>query len=106
MINIEDYLSTEEFKSRQELSKETGLSERMVRKKISELKLVRPVIYNSQTKGYKLAKDFKNMNKEEILEELELIRHSANDINSRVKVLNNQLRSYIAYSKVAEKFLN
>lgn len=105
MINIEDYLSTEIFKSKQELAKETGLSERAVRKKISELKLVRPVIFNSKTKGYRLAKNIDNMSKIELINEMELIRYSANEINSRVKVLNQQLRSYIAYSKIAEKFL-
>lgn len=105
MINIEDYLSTETFKSRQELAKETGLSERMVRKKVSELKLIKPVIFNSQTKGYRLARDFSNLSKEEIVEEIELIKHSKNDLLARKKVFDNQLRSYIAYEKAVEKFL-
>lgn len=104
IINIEEYLSTEVFKSKQELARETGLSERMVRKKISDLKLTRPVIFNSNTKGYRLAKDFEKMNKEELAIEISLINHSINDLLARRKVFNQQLRSYIAYLKVAEKF--
>lgn len=49
-MKIEDYLSTEEFKTRGELVKQTGLNDRMLRNKISILKKNRPVIYNSQTK--------------------------------------------------------
>lgn len=105
MINIENYLSTEEFKSKEELAKETGLSERCIRKKISELKLTRPVIFNSYTKGYRLAKDFSKLTKTEILEEMNLIQHSINDMQARKKVFDKQLRSYIAYEKSAEKFL-
>jgi biotin operon repressor len=105
MIEIENYLSTERFISKQEIADRSGLSERNVRRKISDLKLKRPVIFNSKTKGYRLAKHLDEMSKEEIIEEMELIQYSANEINSRVKVLNQQLRSYIAYLKVAEKFL-
>ena len=103
-INIEDYLSTSEFKSKHELAKETGLTERAVRRKISALKLERPVIYNSQTKGYRLAKNFSGLSSEEFKEELELIRHSKNDIMARTKVMNKQLRTYIAYEKAAEVY--
>ena len=105
MINIEDYLSTEKFTSKQEIAELTGLTERVVRKKISELKLVKPVIYNSYTKGYRLAKNLSNMNKDEIIEETNLIQHSINDIQARKKVFDKQLRTYIAYLKVADKFL-
>ena len=105
MINIEEFLSTDKFTSRQEIVELTGLSERAVRSKISDLKLMRPVIFNSYTKGYRLAKDFNDMSKEEIIEEMNLIQHSINDIQARKKVFDNQLRTYIAYLKVGEKFL-
>ena len=105
MISIEDYLSTEKFTSKQEIAELTGLSERVVRRKISDLKLTVPVIYNSYTKGYRLAKNFNNMTKQEIIEETNLIQHSINDIQARKKVFDKQLRTYIAYLKVADKFL-
>lgn len=105
MIEIENYLSTDRFISKQEIADRAGISERLVRRKISELKFKRPVVFNSKTKGYRLAKHLDEMSKEEIIEEMELIQYSANEISSRVKVLNKQLRSYIAYLKIAEKHL-
>ena len=56
-MNIESYLNTEQFKIRQELVKETNMKDRAVRNQISNLKKIRPVIYNSQTRGYRLAKE-------------------------------------------------
>lgn len=106
MIDIEEYLNTNNFKSKQELSEETGLKERMVRNKISDLKRIKPVIYNSKTKGYRLAKNIYEINHIELEQEIELIKHCINDIQSRKKVFDNQLRTYIAYLKVAEKVLN
>lgn len=108
MIKIIDYLSDKKFKSKEQLMKETGLSERAVRNKISELKLTRVVLYNSQTKGYRLAKfiDPKKMTYEEIDKELELVQHSINDIRARKKVFNKQLRKYIAYQKKVEKIMS
>lgn len=106
-MQIVDFLNDKEFTSKQELMKETGLSERAVRQKISDLKKERVVIYNSQTKGYRLAKfiDPDKMSAEEIENELELIEHSLNDIKSRMKVFKKQMRKYIAYQKKVEKVL-
>lgn len=106
MIDIEEYLNTNNFKSKQELSEETGLRERMIRNKISDLKLIKPVIYNSKTKGYRLAKNIYEIDHKELEEEIKLIQHCINDIQSRKKVFDNQLRTYIAYLKVAEKVLS
>lgn len=106
MIDIEEHLNTNNFKSKQELSEETGLKERMIRNKISDLKLIKPVIYNSKTKGYRLAKNIYEMDHMELEKEVELIQHCINDIQSRKKVFDKQLRTYIAYLKVAEKVLN
>ena len=49
-MKIEEYLSTENFKTRQQLVNDTGLTDRAVRNQISVLKKTKPVIYNSQTK--------------------------------------------------------
>ena len=103
-MNIQDYLSMFEFKTREQLVRETGLSDRTLRQKISDLKQKMPVIYNSQTKGYRLAKTInKEMSKEELEHEIKLIRHCINDIEARKDVFNKQEREYIAYLKVAEK---
>lgn len=103
-MKIKDYLSMFEFKTREQLVRETGLSDRALRQKISELKQKTPVIYNSQTKGYRLAKMInKDMPKEEIEHEIKLIKHCINDIEARKNVFNKQEKEYIAYLKVAEK---
>lgn len=106
-MEIKDYLNDRYFKSREQLMKETGFSDSYIRSQISELKKERVVIYNSQTKGYRLAKfiDVKKMKPKDIQMELDLVQHSINDIKSRKKVFNQQLRKYIAYQKQVEKYL-
>ena len=105
-MNIRDFLSTDEFKSRKQLVEETGYSDRAVRSAISELKQNEVVIYNSQTSGYRLAKNISDeMKLEELLKEINLVQHCINDIEARKEVFNQQERTYIAYLKVAEKFL-
>lgn len=102
---IEEYLNTETFTSRKELVAKTGMCDRAVRDKISNLKLEKPVIYNSQTKGYRLAKELSKLSREELIGEQLLIQHCINDIESRKEVFNQQERIYIAYMKELEKFL-
>lgn len=102
-MKIEDYLSTEYFKSRKQLSRETGLTDRAVRNRISQLKKEKAVIYNSQTKGYRLAKDIEGIETlDEAQEEMGLIQHSINDIEARKADMNMSERSYIAYKKRLE----
>lgn len=103
-MNIEEYLNTQEFKTRGQLVYETGLTDRAVRRQISDLKKVRPVIYNSQTRGYRLAKDIKSFNTvEEAEEEKEQVQHCINDIEARKKDMNLSERTYIAYLKKLEE---
>lgn len=104
MKNIEEFLSSYKVKTRQEIANEMGISERKVRDKISKLKQKRVVIYNSSTKGYRLAKEIRSMSKIERNKEKELIQRCINDINSRKKVFNMQLRKYIAYLKKLEQY--
>ena len=103
-MRIEQYLSTEEFKTRGQLVEETGMTDRAVRQAISDLKKIRPVIYNSQTRGYRLAKDYNSFNTvEEAREEYELIQHCINDIEARKRDMNMSERTYIAYKKQLEQ---
>lgn len=102
-ISIKDYLSTEKYTTRKELVEMIGMSDREVRRQISELKKERVVLYSSQRRGYRLAKEIRSMTKEERAEEVEQVRHSLNDCKSRTKQLNKQKRKYIAYLKKAEQ---
>ncbi len=93
-MEIEDYLNDKEFKTRTQLVAETGLSDREVRSRISELKLHKPVIYNSQTAGYRLVKNYKNLTHEELVLEIIEVQHSLNDIKARIESLEPQARIY------------
>lgn len=102
-IDIKKYLSTERYTTRKELVEMTGVSDRDVRKLISELKKERVVLYSSSRSGYRMAKELRNMTPEERTEEIQLVRHSLNDCKSRTTQLNKQKRKYIAYLKKAEQ---
>lgn len=102
--NIVNYLSSTKYKTRKELMEESGLTDRTVRRQISELKKHRVVLYSSQRSGYRLAREIKSMSPMELEEELKLVEHSLNDCKSRTKQLNKQKRKYIAYLKKAEQF--
>ena len=102
-LEIENYLSSTRYTTRKELVEKTGLSDREVRSKISELKKHRVVLYSSSRSGYRLAKEFKSMSTTEREEELRQVEHSLNDCKSRTKQLKKQMRKYIAYLKKAEQ---
>ena len=102
-MKIEDYLSATKYKTRKELVEATGLSDREVRRQISELKKQRVVLYSSSRSGYRLAKEIRSMSEKEREEEVKLVEHSLNDCKSRTKQLKKQMRKYIAYLKKAEQ---
>ena len=104
---IEEYLNADTFTSKRELVELTGLTERAVRKRLSDLKLVKPVIYNCNTKGYRLAKNIADLNTlHEIASEYEAVRRCVADIEARKRVFNMQERVYIAYLKDIEKLFS
>ncbi len=105
-MNIAEYLDDTNFKSRHQLSCETGLVDRAVRQKISDLKMNVPVIYNSQTKGYRLGKKLDTLSLEELEHERLMTQHCLNDIESRKEVFNQQERTYIAYKYQIERFMH
>lgn len=102
-IDIENYLSATRYTTRKELVERTGLSDRKIREKISELKKNRVVLYSSHRSGYRLAKELRSMSTIEREEEIKLVEHSLNECKSRVKQLKKQMRKYIAYLKKAEQ---
>ena len=102
---IEDYLNAETFTTRKELEAKTGMKDRVIRDKISSLKLKKPIIYNSQTKGYRLTKDLPTLNREELITEILEVQHSRNDIVSRIEVFSKQLEVYDKFLQEADRFL-
>lgn len=102
-VNIENHLCSTKFKTKEEISKETGLDIRTVRNEISKLKNKRVVISSSRRKGYRLAREYRSMSSVERKEELNLIQQSLNEKKSRVKALKQQMRKDIAYIKKAEQ---
>ncbi len=98
-IDIEKYLSSERYTTRKELAEKTGLSDRNIREKISELKKERVVIYSSSKAGYRLAKELKSITQKEREEELSLVIHSLNDCKSRTKQLNKQKKNVYCIHK-------
>ncbi len=97
-MKIEYYLSTEYFKTRKQLEIETGLNDRTIRKKISTLKKEKAVLFNSHTRGYRLAKNIEDIETlDEAKKEMNLIQHSINDIEARKRDMNMSERTYIAY---------
>ncbi len=102
-IEIENYLSATRYTTRKELVEKTDLSDREIRRQISELKKQRVVLYSSSRSGYRLAKELKSMSKIEREEEINQVKHSLNECKSRTKQLKKQMRKYIAYLKKAEQ---
>lgn len=101
---IYELIPQDRFITRKELIEKTGLSDRVIRDYISQIKKVKTIISNCDKKGYKrgLGTD-KLTSIEEIDAELILVKKSIKEINSRKKVYNFQLRQYIAYMKILEK---
>ena len=102
---IENYLNTETFTTRKELVAKTGMKDRVIRDKISNLKLKKPIIYNSQTKGYRLTKVLSKLNREHLIAEILEVQHSRNDIVSRIEVFSEQLKVYDKFLQEADRFL-
>lgn len=106
-MNIEEYLNTDTFTSKRELMDMTGLNEREVRRHISNLKLVRPVIYNSKTRGHRLAKDISDLNTlHDIAFEYDAVRRCVADLEARKRVFNMQEYVYIKYLKEIENLFS
>lgn len=102
-IDINDYLTASKFTTRKELIEKTGLSDRDIRYKISNLRLEKVVISSSNRKGYRLAKEYRSMSEIEREEEKNQIKHSLNSKKSRIRVMKKQMRKEIAYLKKAEQ---
>lgn len=100
---IYELIPTNDFITRSELKDLTKISDREIRRIISEIKQEHTIISLSSGKGYRRVRSSEKMTKEETLKEIDIIKHCINEINSRKKIYNKQLRQYIANLKVLEK---
>lgn len=103
---IYDLIPKDEFITRKELVELTKISDREVRRCISDLKKEHTIISLSSGKGYKRVNSSEKMNQEEIKKEIDLIKHCINEINCKKKVYNYQLRQFIANLKILEKCID
>jgi len=100
---IYELIPKDTFITRAELVELTNLSDRQVRDFISQIKQEHTIISSSRGKGYRRTRSSDDMTNEEMLEEIDALKHCINEINSRKKVYNKQLRQYIANLKVLQK---
>lgn len=105
-MNIENYLNDENFKTREDLSFETGLGDREVRNQINKLKKEKPVISSSKTKGYRLAKNIEDITLLDVAKsELGQINLCIGEIEARKNDFNKTEQIYIKYKYELEKLI-
>lgn len=100
---IYELIPKDKYITRSELVELTKISDRQVRDFISQIKQEHTIISSSRGKGYRRTRSSEEMTKEEMIEEIDTLKHCINEINSRKKVYNKQLRQYIANLKVLQK---
>lgn len=101
-----ELIPNDRFITKTELIQLTGLSDRVLRDMVSHIKMNKTIISNCDKKGYKRGKGTELLKTIDDAEyELDIVKKSIKEINSRKKVYNKQLRQYITYMKVLEKKL-
>ena len=81
-------------------------SEREIRRMVAECSMYYPIISLSKRgEGYRRAIDIENATPEELTRELNIVRKTISEHNSRIKCLKKKLKPLIAWKKVAEKKL-
>lgn len=103
---IYDLIPNDRFITRKELADLTGMKDRQIRDIISSIKQEHTIVSLSSGKGYRRTRSSNDMSKEEMEEEIDLLKHCINEINSRKKVYNKQLRQYIANLKILQKCID
>lgn len=102
---IYELIPKNRFITRKELVDKLNISDRLLRRYISEIRKDHNIISLSSGKGYKRVKSVNEMTKEEIEEMYKTIKHQIAENNSRIKKLKYNLKEQIAYLKVLEKNL-
>lgn len=101
-----EYLSDSITKTKKDLERETGLTDRLIRKSISHIKLEQPVFYSNNHKGYRLAKDPDTLEPEEVEHERNCALCCLRDIGSRKAVFTVQETVYLEYIKRCDEILD
>ena len=102
---IYELIPEDRFITKKELIELTGLSEREVRRNISNIRKEHSVISLSSGKGYKKSKSTDNMTLEEIKVEYDMVKHQIAESNSRIRELKKNMKSSIARLKILEKYI-
>ena len=98
-----EMLKSEKPVSKWDMVEKLELSERRIRKMISECSQFYAVIATSDKEGYRLARKIDSMNDEEkALEKIE-VEHQLAELKCRVKALKRRMKPLVAYLKVLEK---
>lgn len=98
-----EMLKSEKPVSKWDMVEKLELSERKIRKMISECSQFYAVIATSDKEGYRLAKKIDSMNDEEkALEKIE-VEHQLAELKCRVKALKRRMKPLVAYLKMMEK---
>lgn len=97
---IYDLIPDNRFISRKELKDMIGISDRQIRRYISDIRKEHSIISLSSGKGYRKSKSTDDMTQEEMQIEYEIIKHQINESNSRIKEIKKNMRSSIARLKV------
>ena len=101
---VTKHLINDKFVERRELeNKLNGLTDREIRREISELRKHYAVLSGSYTKGYRLVKKLDNLTKEEMQEELHYINKTINEFMTKINDMKRTLKPLIASKKVIEK---
>lgn len=90
-------------KTRADLSRILGLSDRKVRDEINGISKHYAVIRGSFQKGYRLAKGIKTMTLEEMEAEANLVQRTIDEFNAKITDMKKPQKPLIAYKKILEK---
>jgi hypothetical protein len=100
---IYNLIPSDRFITRKELVDLIGISDREIRRIISDIRKEHSIISLSTGKGYRKCKSIDEMTNEEISLEYEIIKHQINENNSRIKAIKKNMRKQIARLKILEK---
>ena len=101
---VTKHLVSDDFITRYELEQKlSGLTDREIRREISELRKHYAVLSGSYTKGYRLVKKLDTLKGDELLEELHYINKTINEFMTKINDMKRTLKPLIAAKKVIEK---
>lgn len=98
-----ELLKSEKPVSKWDMVEKLELSERRIRKMISDCSQFYAVIATSDKEGYRLARKIDSMTDEEKALEKNEVEHQLAELKCRVKALKRRMKPLVAYLKMMEK---